>query len=428
MKQKFVILLLVLGISRVTAQNAVKTFLESNRAELKPDLTGSPLFNDSFYRNQYFLFGETHGSALPQQYDLALFKHLHQRAGVKYYIAEVDCTKAWMINNYLQSGNTQWLDKVFSSWKKDTAQWANREYYNKFMLLYQYQRSLPPGKKVTVLGIDVPQDYSLIKEYVTHLVAHTKFEKYQVWIDTLQTVAENAPEKKELTAFCKRFLPALEADKKFFRNKLAKNYAPFMHLVTSFTFIGSGMYRDSVMYRNLVSQVELLGLQQEKMYGSLGFYHCLQTGYNHSMPFAALLKKYGHTGGITSMQMFALNSKTMIPYTAQVRQMMPRSLVDRLRQENASYAQNEKYVPYDLSNDNLMMKVEGTDNLKDLSQPNTVYLFRLQGDASPFNQTNQLSQITGFQRVELTNKTDHTTQAFQYILLFRNSDAATPLD
>ncbi len=82
-----------------------------------PERIGNALFDEAFYRNQFFLFGENHGSSQLQLYDLALLEHLHERAGVNYYIAEVDFTKAWMLNNYLSDGDTGWLDKVFASWK-----------------------------------------------------------------------------------------------------------------------------------------------------------------------------------------------------------------------------------------------------------------------------------------------------------------------
>ena len=420
-------ILLLLAVTGAAAQNTdTKAFLEKNKEPVTPELAANALFDTAFYQNRLFLFGENHGSAQPQQYDLALLKHLHRHAGIKYYIAELDCTKAWMINNYLRDGNTGWLNKVFAGWNKDTSQWANKEYYNKFVQLHSYQQSLPENKKITVLGVDVLQDYSLLEEHMAFLTGSSKFEKYRSFIDTLNGMVKNNSNRPELIAFSKRLLPVIRADSLFFRKSMGERYFSFRQLITSLTFLSAGMYRDSVMYRNLASQTEMLNLRNEKMYGFLGFFHCLQTGYNKSMPFAALVKKEG--GAVVSIQMFALNCKTMLPYVAQVRQMMPKTYVDKLLQENKDFKGNGKYVPYDLSNDNFMMMVDGIGELKELSQPGSVYLFKLTGAASPFNHVSKLAQITGFQSLSLNSKDSHTTDAFQYILLFRNSEAATPLE
>lgn len=74
------------------------------------------------------------------------------------------------------------------------------------------------------------------------------------------------------------------------------------------------------------------------------------------------------------------------------------------------------------------MKVMGIKMLEALSKPSSVHLFRLEGRNSPFGSSRQLGEVGGFQSVQFTSPDSHTLDAFQYILLFRNSPAATPLD
>ena len=49
---------------------------------------------EKFYANQLFLLGESHGVGRLQSLDFELLRHLNQRAGVRHYLAEVDCAKA----------------------------------------------------------------------------------------------------------------------------------------------------------------------------------------------------------------------------------------------------------------------------------------------------------------------------------------------
>ena len=52
------------------------------------------LFDPKFYDNQLFFLGESHGVQRPQELDFALLKHLNERAGVRTYVAEVDCAQS----------------------------------------------------------------------------------------------------------------------------------------------------------------------------------------------------------------------------------------------------------------------------------------------------------------------------------------------
>jgi hypothetical protein len=381
--------------------------------------------------NSIFLFGENHGSANPQLVDVLLFKQLYKQAGVRHYIAEVDAAKAWMLNNYLKDGNEAWLQKVFKSWIADTAQWANKSNYAKFQQLRTFYISLAAKQKFTILGIDVFQDYGLLKEYSKSFVKSRHNIATHIYIDSLQKISDTIQyaNRKQLGDYARRLLAIIK------RNEMTDSggfyfNAELKHFLTSLSFIGAGMYRDSIMFRNFESIVTTQQLQNKKSYGFLGFYHCLQTSYEKSMPFAALVKQYSlpFKGRILSIQMMALQSKTLLPYMGQLKQMMPKTYVDKLRNETVGFENATKYVPYTLSNDDAMMKIKGIDFLKNVTVENTTTIFKVNGAASPFSKTNLLAEVSGFQTLRLTNAANNTTQAFQYIILFRNSAAGLPIE
>ena len=412
-----------------TIQNYLKQNMEvvsdNEAAEIK-------MFDADFYKNSLFLFGENHGSANPQLVDIKLFKQLYKNAGVRYYVAEVDDTKAWMLNNYMKDGNESWLKKVFSSWISDTAQWANKSNYAKFQQLQLFYKSLPKKAKFTILGIDVVQDYSLLKEHIKYFTANKKEPIVQIYMDSLQSILDTTTfdNSKNFIKFTRRLLIKMDEDNSGYKKLFAEKTDAFKHFIKSVAILKSGMNRDSVMYTNMNNLIKTYNLTNTKMYGFLGFYHCLQISYENAMPFAALLSKYNSsfTGKIASVQMMALNCKTLLPYIAQMKQMMPLEYVQKLRKENTDFVSSTKYAPFDLSNDGSIMKIDGIQYLKNITDSNKTYIFKLNSTNTPFASTKKLGEVTGFQTVKFTSPNANTLQGFQYILFFRNSKAGVPIE
>lgn len=386
-------------------------------------------FGNDLLNNRFVLFGENHGYAAPHTTDVALFTYLNKTAGFRHYIAEVDATKAWMLNRFLADGDTAWLQKVFASWVRDTAQWANVETYNKYRSLQELYKQLPPQKRFSFVGIDVPQDYGLLLEHILALTANVSFGAFSRYVDSLKAVTNGLTyaARKELSDYAKRMLPAATPYTKSLKKSLGKRHNDFMHLLTSFTHLNAGMPRDSVMYRNFKSQSSLNGWQTAKFYGYLGYTHCLQTGYNKMKPFAALLKTHeGLTGKIASLQMVILKSKSMLPNVPMLRAIMPAPA--RSAATQPGFPTDGRYLAFDLNNDNKMiMYSDGIEWLREISKPGSVTVFRLASAGSPFNKSNRLAQVSGAQPLRLTEPKNVTTDAFQYVVLFRGSPAATPL-
>ena len=116
------------------------------------DLAGVPqfaLFDQAFYQNKLFLLGESHGVQRAQEIDFALLRHLNQRAGVRTYLAEVDCAQAFYLNEYLRTGDEPTLTRVFASWVAGQAQWANTDFQQKIRRIRQFNRRYPPPAAFT---------------------------------------------------------------------------------------------------------------------------------------------------------------------------------------------------------------------------------------------------------------------------------------
>jgi hypothetical protein len=437
MKLSFIALLFLINSSAFSQSSdsvIIQNYLRNNMEVVDPQFQNEiKIFDAEFYKNQLFLFGENHGSSNPQNADILLFKQLYKKAGVRFYVAEVDDTKAWMLNNYLRTGDEQLLKQVFSSWLANTAQWANKSNFQKFKNLRAFYLSLKASQKFNVIGIDNVQDYSLLKFYAKFFGDKIKTKSSaKLYTDSLIRITDTLTYagRKEMGKFSRRVASEILKYENLYKTALGKSFKPFSHFINSLALMGKGIYRDSVMALNFEDIIKTYGLHQKKMYGFLGFYHCLQTGYENSTPFAAavLQNMQALKNKIVSIQMFALQSNVLLPFMQQVKQLMPKSYVDKLRKDIHDFDSSSKYIPFELSNDNNMMKVEGINNLKAVSVQKTTVIFKLNAVNSPFGKTRSLAEVKGFQSVKLTDPGSNTLQSFQYILLFRNSKAAVPIE
>lgn len=410
--------------------SAIKEYLRGNTAPLDlKDPKAPALFDPAFYQNQVFLFGETHGSAEPHLVDLFLFKQLYRDAGVRSYIAELDDSKAWMLNSYLADGKEEWLKKVFASWVRDTAQWASKENMDKYRELRSFYQSLPASEKFRIIGVDDTQDYSLLKEHLGWILSQSKPVKGAVYVDSLKGMVDtaSADNRRVLGEFARRFLGQLEGNMRL-AGTTGKNHKQFLHLLRSLSFVEKGVTRDSIMYRNFTDYVEVNDIGEEKFYGFLGYFHCLSASFNKVPTFASLLDETSErfSGKVQTLLMQTVASKSMLPLVSQLRMMMPKVVIQKAQAESPAYADG-RYIPYELSNDNPMMMIKGTQYLKPLVKPGGLLLVKLDGPESPYSRSKLSAEIGGFQSVKFSSADAVTTDAMDYIILFHNAHACTPL-
>lgn len=130
-------------------------YLKSNHTVMNDKIDGK-LFDDNFYNSQVILLGEIHGYAENQKLDLNLLKFLNQKAGVKYYVAEMDSTYSHKLNQFLH-GSTKdqnLLKEVVLAVKKRIPQQSSKELMEKWNNIYDYNQTLKDSLKISVIGID----------------------------------------------------------------------------------------------------------------------------------------------------------------------------------------------------------------------------------------------------------------------------------
>ncbi len=143
------------GYITFSGDKTVLAWLESNRSvlDLSGDLSSFQLMDDALDGKVLFLTGENHGKAMNEDLELGFFKYLHQQAGVRYLLVESGYASAALTDRYIQTGEVEYLDKVFVE-LKGTYSWT-KERYAKWQQLRAWNETLPEDERINVIGIDI---------------------------------------------------------------------------------------------------------------------------------------------------------------------------------------------------------------------------------------------------------------------------------
>jgi len=273
--------LLGVGLLRGAAAQAQQPDSVFNRAPHETlDLGGTPqfaLFNPAFYRNKLFLLGESHGVQRVQDLDFALLRHLNQRAGVRTYLAEVDCAQAFYLNDYLRTGDEAPLGRVFAGWAAGQAQWANADFQQKIRRIRQLNQTLPAGRRIRFVGIDGVQDYPLLAAYLAaqRATGRPLPPALAARLDSVAAACTAGPAQAAAVAL--RAQQALQADAPAARRALGPAYALVQHALTNLGYARTLPEREAQLLANYEAALSLWHLGPEKLYGLWGLGHVLQS-------------------------------------------------------------------------------------------------------------------------------------------------------
>ena len=243
------------------------------------DLAGPQFagFDPAFYKNKLFLLGESHGVQRVQDVDFALLRHLNQRAGVRTYLAEVDCAKAFYLNEYLRTGDEATLSRVFASWVAEQAQWANADFQQKIRRIRQLNQTLPARRCIRFVGIDGVQDYALLADYLRALRASGQPlpPALAARLDSVAAACAAGPATAAAVAL--RTQQALRAAEPGARWALGPAYGLVQYALTNLGYARTLPDREAQLLANYAAVLPLWHLAGEKLYGLWGLGHVLQS-------------------------------------------------------------------------------------------------------------------------------------------------------
>ena len=377
------------------------------------------LFNKAFYKNQVFFLSESHGYDKPHEVDFELFRHLHQKTGVRYYLAEMDVSQAYYLNQYLGTGNETFFKDIYQYWYNQKAQWGCKAGFEKWKKMFTYNKTLPAEKKIIVLGLDEAQDLNMNIKLVNELMGKTDYKRgKEFYLDSLAVYANMNLEKsaaEKMFRMYSRSLDSLIASNTGMYEKLLGNqFVTIRYIIHN---IASKKGREKKIFENFNHYYSHLKLSTQKLYGFWGRFHAMQDSVNHSMPFAGMLKNSNLPlkEKVVSIPVFCVESSSMIPTAF---------LPPMAQQEGTIYTKAGM-----VNDDSFVYQVTGITAFKSLIEKNSMYIFKLDGTNSPY--------LKGLNLMESTSKMDKTfewtgnrnaatTDYFKYAIIVRNAGWAIP--
>ncbi len=167
--------------------------------------------------------------------------------------------------------------------------------------------------------------------------------------------------------------------------------------------------RDEAMVSNFKNSIKKRHLENEKFYGLFGYFHTLQKKTESGrVTFAEGLKNSGVK--VTSFVSYTIDSEMYLPKNPQ----FPTPEGEKIDWVNA---------------DGPLMLVKGINDLKELSKPESITLFKLNSKNSPYFKSQNLISVKSraFGENIVPLKDAPATDYFQYVFLLRNSKSLSKL-
>ncbi len=349
-------------------------------------------------RKKLVLLGEMHGSAAPQDLDLALVKAMSRQAGLRHYIAEVDPAQAFCLNRYLETGDEKSLARVFDLWTSQ-AQWGNTAFENKIRALRSFNQTLPPEKRIRIVGLDRPQDWTFLVSFLNEQLPGA------LPADYVPTRPNEYPNRH-----AKRLLETLSTHHTWLKSEPK---SPLGALRASLEATATGKGREYTIVESYRFQVTRGEIGNAPAYGLWGWFHVNQGKLNNTPSFAAQIKNSDlpAASSMATLLIAAKNLNCMIPVVA-----LPKAL----------QVKGKKSIDVDCGGIGPYNYIKGIGSFTEAAPAaNTWTFFDLTAASSPYRQGRSFGEnayIFGILR--MTDESLSTADYFQYVAYTSYSPAA----
>ncbi|MFC1734023.1 hypothetical protein ACFL6I_27280 [candidate division KSB1 bacterium] len=171
-KNTILLFLFVLLFVKLNAQDSIEhtgttRFYNDLDISSNNDFSSFHLIGERSNQYKVYILGENH-QFKSSNIDLRIkiFKYLHQYAGVRIMLLEQGFSWGWLMNEYIQTGDSLLLSILNKySWSP---------YARLFKELYEYNRNLDSSNKIKIVGIDVERFFGLSVRTLSYLFPEEK--------------------------------------------------------------------------------------------------------------------------------------------------------------------------------------------------------------------------------------------------------------
>ena len=413
MKKKLKVILLiiigpiVLGIMANLAFKAIEfttggkfvSYLEDHSETVTIDEPFSySIADDDIQKSKLILVGEAHGVKEPTKFDVHFFKHLYTNHGVRTYFAEMDCSQAFLLNEFMKNGDESMINEILKNWVVAQGR-NNKDYYGKYAAFQEFYAQLPENEKFRFLGIDKIRDWGLVASVLNRISSADSS------LDPL--VFEN----KIILSQLKERINVLDsiyqsdAELSLFIDQLQKNIGYYQDTIP----------REEVMFKNFERYYKYYGLENSKSYGFFGLYHIFQYRIDDELPLAGLIREsdLGLESSMLSFNFMFVDSHMVMKSNA-----LPSFLQD-----------DGPYTKMGITSDNpLVIYIYGIMDFKRMTGENEKSLIKMNGAENPYAESKRLNTVIQLLPVtDIFKMTEKGKEYVQYTIFVRNSDWAEPI-
>ncbi|WP_010291836.1 erythromycin esterase family protein [Clostridium senegalense] len=351
---------------------------------------------------ELFFTAELHGTKANEQLNMKFLKYFKEKTDFKYYLCELSYSDAYFINKYLETGDIKILEDIYKP-LKGTFAW-NKDSYNHFKKLYEYNNTLPKESRIQVVGADIEhQPINAYRFLVDVLPDKEAPKEIKSVIDKIKNKFNNSGEFDKTFAQCSNELQnSIEKNENIYKEYLGENFTGFnlvnlnvLNSVEAYKhedYVDWNNTRDNMIYKNF--QILQKELPKGKYYGQWGLNHTFQSKEKDIMWFAAYLN---------SDDSIFKNKILTVIYNYDDCDMM--GITDTME-----YTTNELNIMYP--------QIKETNNLLE----GNLNIYKLTSENSPFSETPMYYTFNG-EEIE-ANMLDF----FQYIVCIKDSKATEPLN
>jgi len=406
LQSTLLLLFFILIACNIQAQLAVN-YLTNHAADLSAGaIKDDKIIGPDFYKNQLFFAGEIHGIKRGQDVDLALLTLLNQKIKLKTYVAEVDFSKAYFLNQYLLTGDESLIDAVFKDWIEQDAQWANTDFQEKIRKIRKYNLTLTTGQRIHFEGIDQIHSPLLVARYFKEILKDDHFKNSRLSFDPLLLALEMKNDSLIIQT-ANALISKLKGEKSAQMNDI-------FFALKNCTLLKTP--REAVMHSNFKELFNIRHWEKEKLYSFMGFGHILQSKTNDDKSIFLAYRLENDPslplkGKIVSIAMIYVDSRMSMPSAG-----LPVQFQDKGNRFTAFSQYNH---------DGPLIKLDGIEDFKAVTKENSITLFDLHATGSPY-----LTKVFDIQYAEIMPKSQRLyfnekgkfiTDYFQYVVLIRNS-------
>lgn len=266
------------------ADDVIRNYLKINQVaiDLKDVKTTQSLLTESLIKNNAVVFAsEYHAVALNNTLRLFLIKVLHQYTDTLCYFPEMSYATSQLMNHYIQTGDEPLLDFIYKNFKGSLE--YTQENFSFWQQLRQYVQTLPPSKKLIVVGCDIEHQSTLAMRFFRLLLdAKTPPESIRSTVEALKTRNTYLSYRTQADIdWLQQQVNAVSANKLAFQELLGDKFFDFelvlTNMQTTVAYIkadGNLSLRENALWENF--KILYPRMPQGKWFGQWGTYHTMQ--------------------------------------------------------------------------------------------------------------------------------------------------------